>query len=248
MRRILLSLTVLALLALGGARADAIVGGSAAPDGEYPFMASLQSNGSPFCGGSVIAARWVLTAAHCVDDGSAAGLSVVVGTNDLNAGGQRIAVSQVHVHPNYDGDHDVALLRLASATAAAPIRIPTVGEDGFEVDGAPVTVAGWGDRTPLLGGGLLTTSQLQAVQLAVVGDDECSSFQDPASEVCAAAFLKDSCQGDSGGPLFAETASGPVQIGIVSYGLGCAVPGSPGVYAETNNPSIRSFIAGLAGV
>ena len=67
--------TAAAVLLAGGALAvspaDAIVGGSKADEGEFPFMASIQSKGQDgtsghFCGGSVISNRWVLTAAHCL--------------------------------------------------------------------------------------------------------------------------------------------------------------------------------------
>ncbi len=65
---------------------------------------------------------------------------------------------------------------------------------------------------------------------------------------CAGDGQYDSCQGDSGGPLFASTSGGRVQIGIVSYGIGCAIPLFTGVYSEVNSASIRSFIAANAGV
>ena len=230
--------------------ASAVVGGTAASEGEYAFTASLQDGDFAFCGGSVIAPSWVLTAAHCVPDGKAAGLSVVVGTIDnSNGSGQRLPVEQVLVHPSYDPDattHDAALLRLAGTTSVTPIALATAADDDLEADGTPVTVTGWGDQTPIAGGGLLTTNRLREVDLRVVEDDSCSV--DGPTGVCAEALLKDSCQGDSGGPLFATKGGRPVQIGIVSYGLGCGVPEFPGVYSEVNNASIRSFISSNTGV
>lgn len=232
------------------APASAVVGGSAAPEGAYDFTASLQDGDFAFCGGSVIAATWVLTAAHCVPDGDPTGLSVVVGTVDNSDGsGQRLSVTEVLLHPRYDADtstYDAALLRLGGTTSVAPIALATAAEDFLEADGTPVTVTGWGDQTPLLGGGLLTTNRLREVDLQVVEDAGCSV--DGPTGVCAEALLKDSCQGDSGGPLFGRVGDRPVQIGIVSYGLGCGVPEFPGVYSEVNNPDIRSFITTHAGV
>ena len=244
-----------AALGLTAAPASAVVGGTAAPAGAYDFTASLQDGDFAFCGGSVIASSWVLTAAHCVPDGKAAGLSVVVGTVDNSDGsGERRAIAEVLVHPAYDADastSDVALLRLAEPTSVAPIALSTEADDALEADGTPVKVTGWGDRTPLAGGGLLTTNRLQEVDLKVVGDDACGETNfgfDAATGVCAAAFLKDSCQGDSGGPLFASSGGRQIQIGVVSYGLGCGVPSFPGVYAEVNEAGIRAFISQHAGV
>lgn len=62
--------------------------------------------------------------------------------------------------------------------------------------------------------------------------------------ICAGDPGKDSCQGDSGGPL----VSGGKQVGIVSWGLGCARSGYPGVYTRVANIDVRNFIATVAGL
>ncbi|MGH9136881.1 MAG: S1 family peptidase [Acidimicrobiales bacterium] len=251
LRLLLLPVLLLLAFALRPMAADAVVGGSPVPDGKYPFMAAVLDDGSQFCGGSVIASTWVLTAAHCVADGSAAGLSVSVGDSDW-AQGTRIPVTQVFVHLAYDDSsqaNDAALLRLASAAPVAPITLAGPGDDAFEAHGAPVTVAGWGSIIPIVGLLPPLDSQMREAALTVVGDAQCTQDNDPATQVCAEALLRDSCQGDSGGPLFATAPGGArIQVGIVSYGLGCAVPLFPGVYSEVNSPSIRSFISQTAGV
>ncbi|MEY2472404.1 MAG: trypsin [Actinomycetota bacterium] len=242
----LASVVALGATVIAAGPTKAIVGGSAAPNGAYSFMASVQSGGSHFCGGSVIANNWVLTAAHCVPDGSAAGLTVRVGSNDNTAGGTVIPVSAVHVDPLFDGNnYDVALLQLASSVPAniAKITLAPVGDDTHEADGTPVTVAGWGDWNPLTMG-LLALPTMNEVQLNVVSDTNCGlSGIEADTQVCAAALLKDSCQGDSGGPLFWKGPLGQrIQIGIVSHGFLCAISQFPGSYGEVNNPQMRGFI------
>jgi trypsin len=235
------------------APAGAIVGGSAAPEGAYPFMAALVDDTDfQFCGGSVIGSTWVLTAAHCVADGSAANLYVITGRTDLSntAQGQRIKVSQVFVNPQYDGNgHDSALLKLSTATTSPAITLAGAADDVYETPGTTVRVTGWGDQTDTMG--LTATNQLRYVDLQVVSDSSCGTTNfgfDAATGVCASALLKDSCQGDSGGPLFATAGTARIQIGIVSYGTGCALPEFPGVYAEVNNSQIRSWITSVSGV
>jgi trypsin len=227
--------------------ADAVVGGSEVPEGGHPYMAAVTRGGDPFCGGTVIASQWVLTAAHCM---IANNLSVVVGDVDFTEG-RRIRVDRIVVHPNYDPDtsaNDVALLHLASAAGVPAIRVPGAAADRFETTGTPATVVGWGSETPVVGQVPSLSTRLRQADLTVVSDADCSEEADSATQVCAEGFLKDSCQGDSGGPLIVQGDFGPIQLGVVSYGLGCGVPEFPGVYSEVNSPSIRTFITNVAGV
>ena len=234
--------------------ASAIINGTAAPEGAYPFMAAIvDKTDFQFCGGSVIASSYILTAAHCVEgiNPSKEAIYVITGRTDLGntSQGQRIRVSAISVHSKWNGsDYDAAVLRLASPTSSPSIQIANAADDHLETPGTVLRVTGWGDQTPTLG--LNSTNRLRYVDLKAVSDSECGrlniGFHGP-SGVCAEELLKDSCNGDSGGPLFWNGTT-RIQIGIVSYGNSCAVPKSPGVYSEINNPDIRAFIKNVSGV
>ena len=169
--RVAPALALAFLAAAGGAAAEEpagrgaseqftrIVGGAAAGPEAWPWQAALQKEGSggtgfrQFCGGAVIAPRWVLTAAHCVDGEAAEDLRVLVGTHDLEEGGQRIRVKSVRVHEAYRQspiENDIALLELARPADTPAVRIlaPEQVADAA-APGTMATIIGWGLLRPL---------------------------------------------------------------------------------------------------
>jgi secreted trypsin-like serine protease len=262
---VILVLTALVQSVAAAQRPDPrIIGGEPADFGEYPFMVALlfePTAGNDFqkqyCGGSLIGSRWVLTAAHCAD--FLAGpqeVAVAVSRTHLDsAEGQRVAVRSIHIHPDYDPNAispDVALLRLARpVTGVDPIQLAGPGDDAFEAAGTRLTVIGWGNTSTT--GQASFPNELREVVVPVVADGPCDTayhgFVTVETQLCAGEKGVDSCGGDSGGPLFATTSGGQViQVGVVSYGIGCAKQRYPGVYAEVNSPTIRNFIANVAGL
>lgn len=235
----------------------AIIGGGPADPGEYPWQAALleASTGQWWgCGGSLISPSWVATAAHCVSlDGSsvvpASALHVVVGRHDLTTNeGQRIPVAEVHVHPNYNPatfDSDIALLRLrypATLTATVqPIGLATLADAALFGPGVEATVTGWGTRTA---GVSDFPNELYEVNVPIVSQETCAfTYAAQGASItnnmlCAGLPVggKDACQGDSGGPLIVPDGTGGFKLaGIVSWGIGCAQPGLPGVYTRVAN-------------
>jgi secreted trypsin-like serine protease len=254
MRRLLFPLLLLIAL-VPAAPASAIVGGGPATE-EYPWMVSLREKGGHICGASVVHPEWILTAAHCVDGGKAEDFSGVIGRHTLSgAGGDEIPADRIVVHEAYAtdqaGGHDIALLHLERPTAAAPVRIVSVGEAGLWAAGKPARVIGWGSSVFLVGP---ASEDLQQVDVPMVHDDDCgrnynqlSPFEfDPSTMVCAGeeTGMKDSCQGDSGGPLVVKDGAGAwTQVGTVSFGLGCGFPFYYGVYGRIGGPVLNAWLA-----
>lgn len=87
--------------------------------------------------------------------------------------------------------------------------------------------------------------------MPLVSDKECGEAYGevlaPKVELCAGKKGFDSCQGDSGGPLFRAVNGQVRQIGIVSFGKGCARAEFPGVYTQITAEPILSFIQQATG-
>ncbi|GAA4596805.1 secreted trypsin-like serine protease [Actinoplanes octamycinicus] len=239
------------LAAPGAAHADAnVVGGTRAAQGEFPFMVRLSMG----CGGALYSPNLVLTAAHCVGrTGANSSITATLGVVDLNSS-SRITRKSNYVYraPGYTGSgKDWALIRLSSpvnGVATLPITTTTAYDSGT------FTIAGWGAATE---GGSQQRYLLKAT-VPFVSDATCNSRSMyngeiiATDEICAGYTSGgvDTCQGDSGGPMFRRNASDAwVQVGIVSWGDGCARPNKPGVYTQVSYfaSSIAAAATSLGG-
>lgn len=235
-----------------------IIGGTDVSNDAYPFMAALLTKGRgsavdrQFCGGSLVSADLVMTAAHCVTGMKAKDLQIVVGRTVLSDSRQgqvrnvRPPVGpggsgSIVVHPRYlkgKEAYDIAFVELAKQVKGiVPIKLPTVGTDALIRPGAKAVVTGWGNTDTDLPH---FPDRLREVKVPLLSHAECKvsyGSYDAKLNICAGVEGKDSCQGDSGGPLFRKVPGRqePIQIGIVSYGDGCAAQGAPGVYTSVSS-------------
>ncbi|XP_051988450.1 trypsin-like [Xyrauchen texanus] len=224
-----------------------IVGGQDAAEGSWPWQVSIQSTtfGGHFCGGSLINKDWVLSAAHCFQSVSKSTITIYLGRqrkSDSNPNEMSMSVSNIIIHPNYDSpkdNNDIALVQLSSsATFSAyinPVCLAAAGS--ILAPGTSIWVTGWGS---LRSGDSQLPDILQEVKIPIVSNSDCNNAYGGAitnNMICAGLLNqggKDSCQGDSGGPMVYKNSSLWIQSGIVSFGIGCADPNYPGVYARVS--------------
>lgn len=229
-----------------------IIGGTVTGSDRFPFVASLLDTGTMahICGGTLVAPDVVLTAGHC----SSYFDSIQVGRHDIVNGKPRtydhLVVEEHVTHPSYGNVimHDFALAKLYGTSGVKPVRmnnrrnVPAVDE--------ALTVMGWGVTEE--GDSSTASDVLREVDVISMSNEECEKSSGEyggeqvsyngyivKSMMCAWMEGVDACQGDSGGPIIKARVEGggggwqeDVQVGIVSWGLGCAHGSFPGVYAR----------------
>ncbi|KAM7314543.1 serine proteinase stubble [Ixodes scapularis] len=230
-----------------------IVGGDQTKFAQWPWMISLrQFKRNTFlhkCGAALLNEYWAISAAHCVHNVSPNDIMLRLGEYDLKSEREQLPhverrIQIVATHPRFDAstfEYDLALLRFYEAIPfkdnVLPVCVPDTNDSYV---GRNAVVTGWGrlyEDGPL-------PSVMQKVSVPIITNKECESMYRKAGFIedipnifiCAglAKGGKDSCEGDSGGPLvLKDPNTGQWSlIGIISWGIGCALPNQPGVYTR----------------
>ncbi|KAM8903438.1 ST14 transmembrane serine protease matriptase a [Spinachia spinachia] len=239
-----------------------IVGGENTEEGEFPWQVSLHVKGSGHvCGASIISPKWLVTAAHCVQDDTRtrysqpgtweAYLGLHIQGNTKTSVVKR-NLKQIIPHPNYNAytyDNDIALMELDSPVTYSdyirPICLPAP-QHTFPA-GNTVWITGWGATRE----GGFAAKVLQKAEVRIINPTVCNDLmqgQITSRMLCAGVLTGgvDACQGDSGGPLSSPSGSRMFLAGVVSWGDGCARRNKPGIY--TTVTKFRGWVKEKTGV
>lgn len=215
-----------------------IVKGQPVALGKYPWMAAIGYFAGPsfvrYCGGTVIAPRWVLTAAHCPVQKNDGVVVNAVNLTDVKASARVLRI----IAPSYNKttrDMDFALLELDTALQVQTLSLSR--DPAFETaDNQKFVIAGWG-RTERGVGSIV----LLDAPITTVGMDLCTRkykvvpLSLTASMFCGSSDRGDACQGDSGGPAMRQVGDNRyVLVGLVSWGKECGQKAFPGVYTRAS--------------
>ncbi|NXE59156.1 TM11E protease, partial [Calcarius ornatus] len=238
---------------------ERITDGQRAREGEWPWQASIQLDGTHRCGASIISNTWLVTAAHCfrgVRDPRrwTASFGIL-----LRPPKQKKLVRKIIVHERYgdvllDHEYDVAVVELASpiefTSDVHSVCLPEASH--IFPDNASCFVTGWGALEN--DGECYSVNQLRQAEVRIISTAVCNRRQVYGGAITAgmlcAGYLDgqvDACQGDSGGPLVHANSRGIwYLVGIVSWGDECGKPNKPGVYTRVTY--YRNWIHSKTGI
>lgn len=219
-----------------------IVGGVAVtPPFKYPWIVSLQSSGVHFCGGSLLNANTIITAAHCYQRPIWPTLRVVAHRNRLSSTESSeealvFAVTKINNHPQFSyssGSNDVSIWKISliqGNSSMIPAGVVELDDGNFANHTTEFIIAGWGKtvfaESP--------PEVMMEAKVDFVPSVECKT-QNPTlhpTSICASRTGSGICQGDSGGPLFYQRHGKVILVGLTSYGQVCMDPDNIGVYTR----------------
>ncbi|XP_062541695.1 uncharacterized protein LOC134209702 [Armigeres subalbatus] len=224
-----------------------IIGGKTSRRGQWPWqVAILNRFKEAFCGGTLVAQRWILTAAHCVRKR----LFVRLGEHNLQQSDGTEIEFRIEFsikHPRYDKktvDNDVALLRLPRDVERSTYVGYACLPERFQAlpTGNTCTIIGWGKKRHSDDAG---TDVLHEAEVPIITNDRCRAvyhdYTITKNMFCAGhkRGRVDTCAGDSGGPLLCRDTTkenSPWTIfGITSFGDGCGKKNKFGIYTKLPN-------------
>ncbi|KAI4466679.1 chymotrypsin-related [Holotrichia oblita] len=225
--------------------ADRIVGGSEVERNSIPYQAALilvHPDYTFLCGGSLISRKFVLTAAHCVEDVIYG--EVILGAHrfgEIEEGQLRVQVTKFHIHSGWNASffiNDMATIEFDDEIELSDkiqlVNLPSRSDVSNSFANERGRVSGWGIYSDELG---TLSPVLRAVEVYVMTNSDCNDLLGviQSSHVCISGMGGvGSCGGDSGGPFVVDnTLVGQVSFGVV---LGCEL-GWPSVFSR-----ITSFL------
>ncbi|XP_071805694.1 trypsin-3-like [Asterias amurensis] len=243
---VFLALSVLIQSCLG----SLIVGGHESVAHSRPYQVAIMDEyKGQFCGGTLIHAKWVVSAAHC-SSGNDQVVYVGLGYHKINKHDgpkQQFIRGYWRVHESWNSgaghtlDNDIALIEL-DQRASLNSDVKSIGISfSPPSNNLKLLVSGWGNRNPSTWDPPI---ELNEVVVFANSFDECSYAYGQITDNMFCANVdgggKDACQGDSGGPIVSNFApsshqDGVLLNGIVSFGFGCATATHPGVYTKISN-------------
>ncbi|KAF4097695.1 hypothetical protein G5714_021703 [Onychostoma macrolepis] len=209
-----------------------IVNGTEAKPHSRPYMVSIQRNKKHTCGGFLVSEQFVMTAAHCFNEGEK--LTVVVGAHDYTRDSGRMGVKFYHIHPGYQPKtllNDIMLLQLnRKVDKSKVVNWISIPKKDKEIKAkVKCSVAGWGKKN----NSSTPSAKLMEVDVTIIDKKECLKYwrkDYSVSRMVCAGGRGGFCQGDSGGPLVCNN----VAVGVVSFNEkdNCDSPKRPNVYTK----------------
>lgn len=246
-----------------------IVNGVETSKHEFPWIVAIRRKVHalseipyvPFCAGSLISDRFVITAAHCLaklkNPGDWGLVELVFGLHWVRRSPPEVEVRDIKravmkvQYVDEIKDHDVALIEMDTPIKVSddlyPICLPYGIE--FPTENPWVIAAGWGKTSYQ---GKQSEKLLKSKWMELVPFDTCkkrTKFKDrdyPLSNrmVCGVSDLTDACIGDSGGPLmyYSSKYYRWFLVGLTSFGYNCNLPNDPGVYTNLFHRGILEWV------